>query len=456
MSARVVLGAAALLAATAVPALAQDFAITNARVVIGDGSAPVENGTVVVRGGKVVAAGTGVAVPAGLRTIDAAGKWVTPGLVVAVTDLGLVDVDSVDDSNDVRARGGPFSAALDVAPAINPGSQHIQISRAGGVTRAAVAPEAGTGIFAGQGAIIDLGADPSPIVRARAFQFVELGENGGRIAGGSRVSAQALFRNALREARELTLRAPLTASKTLAPVSLGDDTPVDPRLLGAGAAREDDVLLTRFDAAALVPVVTGAQPLYVHVERAADIRATLALTREFPKLRIVLVGATEGWLVARDIAAAGVPVLATPLNDLPSDFEHIAATQSNVGRMAAAGVKVGLGAFGDQPRYAPQYAGNMVALTRVPGASGLDWGRAFAAISSGPAEILGMGDRFGSLRPGRAGDVVIWDGDPLEAGSGVVGVFIDGVEQPLTNHQTKLRDRYRTPQEGALPKAYDW
>ena len=126
--------------------------------------------------------------------------------------------------------------------------------------------------------------------------------------------------------------------------------------------------------------------------------------------------------------------------------------------MAAAGVKVALGTFrdNDQPRYAPQYAGNLVALTKLPGATGLSWGKAFAAISSVPAEILGMGDRFGSLKPGRAGDVVIWDGDPLEGTSGVVAVYIDGVAQPLTNHQTKLRDRYRTPQEGSLPKAFDW
>ena len=70
--------------------------------------------------------------------------------------------------------------------------------------------------------------------------------------------------------------------------------------------------------------------------------------------------------------------------------------------------------------------------------------------------MMGLGDRFGSLRPGRAGDLVVWDGDPLEVSSGVVRVFIDGVEQPLSNHQTKLRDRYAQPGEGDLPKAYEW
>jgi imidazolonepropionase-like amidohydrolase len=428
MSARHVLLAAAVLLAC--PAAAQDFAVVGATLAIGDGSAPIPNGTVVVRGGKVVAAGAGIAVPTGIQTIDARGKWVTPGLVVAVTDLGLLDVEAVARSNDSEANKAVFNAALDVAPAINPEAQHIQVSRAGGVTRAAVAPGAGNAIFAGQGAVIDLGADPDPVTKPRAFQYVELGEAGSDLAGGSRAATYAVLHNALSEAKELAA--------------------------SPAGGRRDDVLLTRRDAAALMPVVSGQQPLYVHVERAADIRLALGLRREFPALKLVIVGATEGWRVAGELAASGVPVLATPLNDLPAQFEELAATQSNVGRLMKAGVKVSLGAFFDQPRYAPQYAGNLVALSKLPGASGLTWGQAFAAISSGPAEAMGMADRFGSLRVGRAGDVVIWDGDPLEASSGVLRVFIDGIEQPLSNHQTRLRDRYRSPTEGALPKAYDW
>lgn len=431
MSARkMTLALAALLAGAATPALAQTVAITGGKVVIGDGSDPIEGGTVLVQDGKVVAAGKGIAVPAGVKTIDASGKWVTPGLVVAVTDLGLFDVDAVDDSNDGDAAKSPFSAALDLSAAINPDGQHVKVSRAGGVTRAAVAPLGTGSIFGGQGAVIDLGADPQAMTAARAFQYVELGETGARRAGGSRVASYVMLHNALGEARELAA-AP-------------------------AGARRDDVLLTRRDAQALGAVVTGKQPLYVRVERAADIRMVLGLRAEYPALRLVIVGASEGWMVAGELARAGVPVLATPLNDLPDTFEQLGATQSNVGRMKAAGVKVSLGAFFDQPRYAPQYAGNLVALTKVPGASGLSWGQAFASISSGPAEAIGMGDKFGSLKAGRAGDVVIWDGDPLELTSGVVKVYIDGVEQPLDSHQTRLRDRYNTANSGSLPRSYDW
>jgi N-acetylglucosamine-6-phosphate deacetylase len=97
----------------------------------------------------------------------------------------------------------------------------------------------------------------------------------------------------------------------------------------------------------------------------------------------------------------------------------------------------------------------MVALTRVPGATGLGWGEALASITSRPAEMLGLGGELGSLRPGRRADVVIWDGDPLELSSSVEKVMIDGVDQPLGNRQLRLRDRYRAPVEGQLPKAYE-
>jgi imidazolonepropionase-like amidohydrolase len=452
---------AAALALAAAPAAAQIVAITGGRVVIGDGTAPIDGGTVVIRDGRVVAAGAGVAVPAGATLVDASGKWVTPGIVAGFSRIGLIEVDAVSATNDTQAQASPFSAALDIAPAINPQASAIAINRAAGVTRAVVAPVAARSIFAGQGAIIDLGSDMEPITRARAFQFIELGEAGSRHAGGSRVSAHALLRNALREAGQL--RFPISGGggserPTRPDVPQLEDTP-DFRMFEPRNPRPEDVLLTRFDAAALVPVVQGRQLLLVHVERASDILQTLALRREFPRLRLVLVGASEGWRVADRIAAAGVPVIANALEDLPESFEQLAATQSNIGRMRAAGVDVGIGMINDDEarniRVSTQYAGNLVALTRVPGHTGLDWDEAFAAISSGPAEAIGMGGEIGSLRPGRRADVVIWDGDPLELATAVEAVWIDGVRQSLENRQTRLRERYRVPREGALPHAYD-
>ncbi len=443
---------------------AQTVAITGGRVVVGDGSEPIENGTVVVRDGRVVAAGAGVAIPADAQRIDAAGRWVTPGLVAGFSRLGIVEVDAVGDTEDTQANGGPFSAAIDVAPAVNPKASTVAISRASGITRAVVAPNAARSIFGGQGAVIDLGDDMSPITRARAFQFVELGENGAQEAGGSRASAHALFRNALREAGQLSRQRIDGGGSSQRRGTAADqrDLPLEEvpdQRSTLTDEREDDVLLTRFDAAALVPVLTGRQILMVHVERASDILQVLALRREFPRLRLVLVGVTEGWTVAREIAAAGVPVIASPVNDLPASFEQLAATQSNVGRMRAAGVRVGIGQINDdearQVRLSLQYAGNLVALNDVPGATGLPWGEAFAALSSRPAEALGLGGELGSLRPGRRADVVIWSGDPLENASNAERVWVDGVEQPLVTRQTKLRDRYRSLDETQRPRQYE-
>src|SRR5690606_7309324 len=112
-------------------------------------------------------------------------------------------------------------------------------------------------------------------------------------------------------------------------------------------------------------------------------------------------------------------------------------TQSNVGRLRAAGVEVALGMINDdearQIRLLTQYAGNLVGIGRVPGLTGLSWDEAFASISSRPADVIGLGDEIGSLRPGRRADVVVWDGDPLELSTGVDAVWIDGVRQDLSN-----------------------
>jgi imidazolonepropionase-like amidohydrolase len=453
---------AALLIAVASPVGAQTIAITGGTVALGDGSDPIAGGRVVIRNGRIAAAGANVAVPPGAQIIDARGKWVTPGIVAGFSRLGLTEVDlSGDGTTDDQASSGPFGAAIDVAPAVNPNNSTIAINRADGITRAVVAPNTAKSIFAGQGAVIDLGADMEPITRARLFQFVEFGESGAATAGGSRASAYVLFRNALKEASELRRYAPSISSARGAPDAL--DRPIirnpnESREYGPDARRSEDVLLTRFDAAALVPVLQGRQYLLIHVERARDILNVIGLKRDYPALKLVIVGASEGWLVADKMAASGIPVIASAVNDLPSSFEQLAATQSNVGRMRSAGVDVAIGMIDDNDtRYLfneRQYAGNLVALTNVPGASGLRWGEALAMITSRPAEVLGLGREIGSLTPGRRADVVIWSDDPLQVSSNADMVWIDGVQQPMDTRQTKLRDRYKDLARDVLPEAY--
>ena len=298
----------------AMPASAETVALVGGTVAIGDGSAPIPGGTVLFRDGRIVAAGAQVAVPPSATVVDARGKWVSPGLVAGLTNLGLADSDGIEESNDTSADKSPFAAAIDVSTAINPDGVIIGIERASGITSALVSPGTGGSIFAGQGAVITLGLGDPPVSRPRAFQYVELGEDGGRTAGGSRPAAYAMFRDALAEAQDYRRN----------PAGFG--------------GRDRGSLIKRGDAAALLPVIDGRMPLLVHVERASDILSVLALTHEYPQLKLVLVGVSEGWMVAPQIATAHVPVIAAALVDLPEAFERVAATESNVGRMERAGI----------------------------------------------------------------------------------------------------------------------
>ena len=146
------------------------------------------DGTVLAQAPKMVQLRFNESVTAGaVNLIDATGKWVTPGIVAGFSRLGLADVDlgtSAEEgggatdtagSADDTSQTGPFSAAIDVVPAINPLHQTIAVNRADGVTRAIVAPGSSKTIFGGQGAVIDTGADMEPVTAARRFQFVELG-----------------------------------------------------------------------------------------------------------------------------------------------------------------------------------------------------------------------------------------------------------------------------------------
>ncbi len=420
-----------LLALTlATPAAAETIAIVNGKVATIARAEPIENGTVLIRDGRIAAVGANIAVPADARVVDAAGGWVTPGLFAGYSRLGIIEVDGVSSTNDAKAVTAPYAAAIDVGPAVNPLTTAIAVTRIEGVTRAAVMPDAGNDIFGGQGLVLSLG-DGTPITRPQAFQYIVMGEQGARLAGGSRGALFARLADAFAEAAAYA-RNPA----------------------GYGYGRDRGSLLKKADAAALAKVVNGEVPAVVSVNRASDIVNVLALKKTYPRLRLVLAGAAEGWTVASQIAAAGVPVLASVTPNLPGSFETLAATQSNVGRMIRAGVKVAIVPPGTQPRLIPQEAGNLMAQSRIPGGVQVSQAEALATLTRNPAEIFGLGNELGTLEPGKRADVVVWSGDPIELSSAPTALFIDGRATPLESRQTKLRDRYNPTKQDSLPKQY--
>lgn len=426
---------AALILALAMPAAAQErVAISGGRVVTNVG-AIVDGGTLLLAGGRVERVlPAGAPAPAGYRQVDASGKWVTPGIIAGISQLGLSEVSGERSANDAGAALSPASAALLAEVALNPAETAIPVSRVEGVTAAVVSPTTSRTLYAGQGAVISLAEGAREPIRARAFQYVQFNERAAVLAGGSRAAAWSELTNALEEAKRL---------------QVGLMTPM--------RDQHRDLRLTREDAEALTLVLRGAQPLLVRVDRASDIMQVLKLPTMYPGVRLVLVSANEGWQVAGDIARAGVPVITLGIDNLPGRFEQLGATMSNVGRMVAAGVTVALGTpdhdVSFQPRLLPQYAGNLVAQARLPDGVGLNWDQAFAAITAAPADIFGLADR-GRLTPGAVADVVIWSGDPLELSSAPERMFIGGAEQVMDSRQRKLARRYLPGAADGWPAGY--
>ena len=438
------MGAVAALALTAAPALAQEtVAITGGRVLTG--TSVIENGTVVIRDGRIASVGTGAA-PSGARVIDARGKVVTPGFVAVDSGLGLSEISAVRGSNDNSSASNSISASFDVSYGLDPWSFTLPVARLGGVTRAVVVPNhpggggghyheddtAGVGhgglqspgLFAGQAAVIHLAQGTDILVRPRVAMVAPFGEAGASVAGGARGADFVQFRETLAEVR-------LYARNRAAYDRAG--------------LRELSV--SRADLEALIPVVEGRMPLIVSVHRASDILQVLRLAQE-ERLDIILDGAEEGWLVAPQIAAADVPVLLNPISNLPGDLETRAARMENAAALNAAGVLIAIkGNEGSihRARETRYNAGNAVS-------HGLPFEAAIAAITVNPARIFGMEDQFGQLRAGGQADVVVWSGDPLEPLSQPEAIFIGGQEQPLTSRGLELRDRYRT--RGTMPPAY--
>lgn len=388
--------------------------ITNARILTAAGPA-IEKGTVVIRAGRIAAIGTNVTVPAGANVIDGSGKVVTPGFIESNTNLGIVEIPlSAEGTADQNSTDPGISAAFNVVDAFNPFSTAIPVTRVDGITRAVVVP-GGTGhLVHGQAAVFDLaGAHvPASVTKAQVAMVAALGEGGASVAGGSRATAMLRLRELLQDAIDFNRNR--TAWST---------------------GQRRDYVRSRLDLEALRPVVTGTMPLAIYANRASDLLAAMRLADEF-KLKLVLLGAAEGWMVGDEIARRKVPVVIKPLTNIPS-FDAIGATLENAARLHKAGVTVALSTF-DTHRAGTlrQEVGNAISY-------GLDPDAALRAVTITPAQLWGIADRAGSLEPGKDADIVVWSGDPFELTTHAEHVFINGREMSRETRQTELLKKYR-------------
>ena len=389
-------------------------AIEGATVHTGAGE-PIEGATILIEGGRITQVGTSVKVPAGARRIAAKGQVVTPGLIDSYSNLGLVEVELVAETNEGAFGPGDdvVHAAYRVTDGYNPASVAIPVVRAGGVTSVAAVPRGA--LVAGTSALISLKDSPRAADLTRKAPLgmhAVLGRGAIEYGRGSRGLALERLREIL------------------------DDAVAFAKRKGAYERRQTrDFAASRLDLEALVPVIRGTLPLIVQVDRAADIRTALRVAREL-KLRLVVVGGVEAWQVADELAAARVPVILNPTQNLPSTFDALHVRDDAPAILRKAGVAVAISTFGSNAAHRlRQAAGNAVA-------HGMSWKDALAAITSVPAEIFGA-KGLGVIRPGATADLVVWSGDPLELSSSPLHVFIDGTEQPLKNRQTLLLERYR-------------
>ncbi len=403
-------------------ATAQDLAIVNAKVWTGTSAGTLNSATVIIINGKITGVGVNLAPPSNMNTVNANGNWLTPGIIVPFSRVGTVEVGAEDTTNDTSAVGSEFSVSLKAADGFNPAATTIPVTRVEGITSMAIAPANGTSLIAGQGFIANTSGNPDSISDDRAFVYIDLGEGGAGLAGGSRPAAWAALRGAISDARGYP---------------------------GRYIGQNHGDTLNRADAVAFSRAVRGQQLIVIAAHRASDLRKIIDLKDNYSNLNLAIVGADEGWLVADELAAADIPVIIDPFSNLPASFAQLAATAQNAERLIDAGVVTAfahLGFNGHQSRLVLQSAGNAVA-------NGVSFDEAMTAITATPAKIFGL-ETQGTIAIGNSADLVLWDGDPLEVMSAPELVIIAGDVQSPETRQTRLRDRYIDLDESQRPLAY--
>ena len=383
----------------------------------------IENGTIILDHGKITAVGlASTPVPAGATLFDAHGMTVYPGLFDAETNLGLTEISSDENSNDLVEPSDEISPQMHVTDAFHAETVRIPVNRINGVTTAIVAPASEDSI-AGQDALIQLyGRDRDTMILtpdvALAMNFDSGVKRGGR--GGGKFPSTRM--GVASQLRQTFLDAQAYIGETEKALRDKKDPP-----------RRDLKL------EALIPYLKGEKPVVFGAEASQDVEVAMAIAQEF-HLRVILNHVTHSQDILDKIAAYKVPVIVGSIYDAPLANERFDAVFSLPAELQKRGVKIAFSSLNNNTpvsdsRNLPYAAGYAVAY-------GLPYDEALKAITLNPAEMFGMGDKLGSLDTGKIANVVIANGDPLDVRTSVQQVFINGIPIPMTSRQTQLRDEY--------------
>ncbi|HUG53988.1 MAG TPA: amidohydrolase family protein [Vicinamibacteria bacterium] len=423
------LAAAGAAAQTEAPA-ARPIAIRGARLVTVAGGV-IERGTIVLQGGTIAALGADVAVPAGAEVVDGAGKVVYPGLIDALTTLGLTEIGSVPGSVDITETGD-VNPHLRAWIAVQPHSELIPVARANGITAVLTAPQGG--LVSGQSALLRLaGSTPDALALRQPVAMHMVFPTGRPAFDFARLFEEPelkTFEERVKERRRNQEKALRRLGHLLQ----------DARAHGARIelARRGDGEAPRVDLAeeALVPVARGELPVVMRADAEEDIRGAVAFAGEHG-LRLILAGGLEAWRCASLLREKDVPVLLT-VDRLPQrEADRYDAAFTNPAAVHRAGVRFAIVSDdASQVRNLPYEA----AMAR---AFGLPPEAALRAITLSPAEILGVADRLGSLERGKDATVIVTTGDVMDHRTEITHVFIDGVAQPLETRHTRLYRQFK-------------
>jgi imidazolonepropionase-like amidohydrolase len=398
----------------------------------------IENGTIVLSGGKITAVGAAdaVKVPAGAQVVDAKGMTVYPGLIDSETNLGLSEIEADEASNDLVETSEEIFPNMHVYDAFHAETEHIPVTRLNGITNAIVAP-ASEDSLPGQDIFIQLaGRDRDQMILGKdvALPMNFSGEqrrrgNGGGKFPSTRMGLASQLRQTFIDAQAYA------ASKTeyqtrLAKWQKGDKkepAPTEPKI--------------DLKSEALLPYLRGEKPVVLAAYEGYEIEVAMKIAQEF-HLKVILNHVTHGQEILDKIAAYKVPVIVGPIYDFPAANERYDSVFTLPAELAKRGVKIAFGSAGGSGGSPGGFDRNLPYAAGYAVAYGLPYDEALKALTLNAAEMFGVADKLGSLDVGKTANVVIANGDPLDVRTDVKQVYIEGHAIPMVSRQTRLRDEY--------------